>query len=119
MTSNNHIVIGLGGTGGRIIRELRKLVARDGAAAAGADLEYWYVDSDAELMQPDDASWRLLGRLQQLRPAQQLLLHGDRLPPCFEGEGVPPSRVEHIVHLVRERLAATELAGSLEQRKDL
>lgn len=63
----NHIVIGLGGTGGKVLRELRKDIFRrhGGAAVPGIRMQYLYVDSSrADLDNTTD--WKVLGRSVQL-----------------------------------------------------
>lgn len=77
----NHLIIGLGGTGGRVIRAFRKQVCLefgvpDPVAAGKARVRYFYVDSDADLMKPENPSWRVLGRSVQLGAGSQLLITG-------------------------------------------
>lgn len=73
---NNHLIIGLGGTGGKIIREVRRTIASDPGSGNAVNFEYLYVDTSAELMKPDDPTWRVLGRSTQLAQSQQLLIKG-------------------------------------------
>lgn len=77
----NHVIIGLGGTGGKAIRAFRKLVytefRRD--APAGVDIGYLYVDSSKEMMAQDDPSWKVLGTSVQLPVGSQLLITGEDL----------------------------------------
>ncbi|HAE46004.1 MAG: hypothetical protein CMO30_20605 [Tistrella sp.] len=70
----NHFVIGIGGTGGRVIRSLRKRIFQDfgGHRIPDIGLEYLYVDSSDEMMSLDDRSWEVLGTNVQLPPASQL-----------------------------------------------
>lgn len=72
----NHLVIGLGGTGGKIIRSLRKTLYQEthGKAGAEAGIGYLYVDSSSEMMALDDPSWKILGTSVQLSKASQLLI---------------------------------------------
>ena len=74
----NHLVIGLGGTGGRIIRAFRKKIYEDFRTEDpdGVNLRYLYIDSSDELMKQDDPSWKVLGRSVQLREGNQILLKG-------------------------------------------
>jgi len=54
--SHNNLIIGLGGTGGRVLKELRKrLYDEQGGIPAGTG--FMYIDSDGELMRPNDPSW--------------------------------------------------------------
>jgi hypothetical protein len=98
---SNHLIIGLGGTGGKVIREIRKAIYRDwrpttvgeprnGEAVTGIDkvaqatppglkVEYLYVDSSQEHMGPEDAEWKILGENIQLSPDGQCYLQGSDL----------------------------------------
>lgn len=72
----NHLIVGLGGTGGKIIRALRKTIYQEFRQqnADGANLAYLYVDSSNEMMGIDDASWKILGTSVQLNKRSQLLI---------------------------------------------
>lgn len=72
----NHVIVGLGGTGGKVIRALRKLIFQEfrSEEPEGVPLGWLYVDSSDELMAPDDASWKTLGVSVQLPAASQLLI---------------------------------------------
>lgn len=75
---SNHLIIGLGGTGGRILRALRKTMYTEHREQPKGDihLEYLYVDSDERLMTLDDPSWKVLGHSVQLGMNQQLRIKG-------------------------------------------
>lgn len=80
MTStNNHLIIGLGGTGGKVIREFRKLYEREGQINEDIKYEFLYVDTNPEFMQHGDPSWKVLGKSVQLDQAQQLLIESANL----------------------------------------
>lgn len=72
----NHLVIGLGGTGGKIIRALRKIQhqERQSNPSATDGIAYLYVDSSDEMMGIDDPSWKILGTSVQLSKGSQLLI---------------------------------------------
>lgn len=97
---SNHLIIGLGGTGGKVIRNIRKAIYRDwrpSASEVGADpsnqgidkvaqatppglkLDYLFVDSSKEHMGFDDPDWKVLGENLQLDPAGQCHLVGSDL----------------------------------------
>ena len=82
----NHLVIGLGGTGGKIIRALRKAVYQEFRKdhPDGADIGYVYVDSSNEMMALDDPSWKTLGVSVQLPKASQLLITDANLKARLE-----------------------------------
>lgn len=74
----NHLIIGLGGTGGSVLRALRKRIYeefRSNDPAGSANIEYLYVDSSlADLNNEED--WQTLGVSVQLSPAQRLSING-------------------------------------------
>lgn len=74
----NHLIIGLGGTGGSILRALRKRIYeefRSNEPEGQANIEYLYVDSSlADLNNESD--WQTLGTSVQLAPAQRLSING-------------------------------------------
>ena len=52
----NTLFIGLGGTGGRVLKKLRKRLF-DELGENPAGIGFIYIDSDEELMRPNDPSW--------------------------------------------------------------
>lgn len=76
---NNHLIIGLGGTGGKVIREYRKLYEREGQINEDIKYEFLYVDTNGEFMQHGDPNWKVLGKSVQLDQAQQLLIESANL----------------------------------------
>ena len=82
----NHVIIGLGGTGGKVIRALRKLIYAEfrQEAPSGVDLAFLYVDSSKEMMAADDPSWKVLGTSVQLPVGSQLLITGEDLSARLE-----------------------------------
>lgn len=75
---SNHLIIGLGGSGGKIIRALRKTIYQEFRSnkADGVNMEYLYIDSSSEMMNLDDSTWKILGKSVQLAKNQQLLIKG-------------------------------------------
>lgn len=82
----NHLIIGLGGTGGKIIRSFRKAIfqAFRNEEADGVNLGYLYVDSSSEMMALDDPSWKILGTSVQLNKRSQLLIQEANLSSRLE-----------------------------------
>lgn len=76
---DNHLIIGLGGTGGKVIREFRKLHERENQINEAIRYEFLYVDTNAEFMQHGDPSWKVLGKSVQLDQSQQLLIESANL----------------------------------------
>jgi len=94
--SANHLIVGLGGTGGKIIRSFRKTIYQEFRKENpdGVNVGYLYVDSSKEMMDMDDPSWKILGVSVQLNKKSQLLLQGEdlgrRLENLNEFPGIKP-----------------------------
>lgn len=74
----NHLIIGLGGTGGKVLRELRKRVYeefRGNAPGNGVFLDYVYVDSSPSDLE-DRTGWSVLGKSVHLGTAQKVNING-------------------------------------------
>lgn len=84
--TTNHLIIGLGGTGGKIIRAFRKTLFQEfrGRRPEKVKLDFLYVDSSPEMMGLDDPTWKILGTSVQLDQAQQLLIQEANLVTRFE-----------------------------------
>lgn len=100
---SNHLIIGLGGTGGKVIRSIRKAIYRDwreptgpqktpsrgndkvaAATPPGVKIDYLYLDSSDEHMSFDDDEWKVLGENLQLDPASQMELQGTNVGTIFK-----------------------------------
>ncbi|MCA0325793.1 MAG: hypothetical protein LCH89_09350 [Proteobacteria bacterium] len=82
--SNNHLIIGLGGTGGKVIREFRKLYARETQVKDDVLYEFLYADTNDEFMRHDDQAWKVLGKSVQLDQGQQLFIDRANLAAVVE-----------------------------------
>lgn len=63
--SPNHILIGLGGTGGKVIKAIRKRIYQEFPNDEERDklsIGFLYVDSTREIMTPGDPSFRVMGK---------------------------------------------------------
>ena len=61
----NHILVGLGGTGGKVLKAIRKRIYQEfpnDEDRVKIPIGYVYVDSTREMMVPGDASFRVLGK---------------------------------------------------------
>ena len=89
---NNHLVIGLGGTGGKILRSFRKMIYQNFRAEdpPTINVRYLYVDSSDEMMAHDDPSWRILGQSVQLKKTSQLKISGLNLSSVLDNIGSYP-----------------------------
>jgi len=92
MPNTNHLLIGLGGTGGKVLRSLRKTIYQNfrDEQPKGANVRYLYVDSSDEMMKHDDPSWRILGQSVQLPLSSQLLISGLNLTSVLDNIGSYP-----------------------------
>ncbi len=74
----NHLIIGLGGTGGGVLREFRKRVFQEFRSEEpdnGIHLEYLYVDSSNDDLNSREG-WKIMGRSVHLKEAQKVSVHG-------------------------------------------
>ncbi len=115
----NHLIIGLGGTGGKIIRSFRKEIYQEYRKEKPDDvfIEYLYVDSSNEFMREDDPTWKILGTSIQLGKNNQCLIEGTALQSVLDNiddhPGVKPwigSR-EQWKDILTQMKAATVLGG--------
>jgi len=107
-TNSNHLIVGLGGTGGKAIRAFRRAIYEEyrkkepviyRREESGKVLElphkiklgYLYVDSDAALMEPNHPSWKVPGDTLQLGKSSQLLIKGANLTSVLENLGAYPN----------------------------
>jgi hypothetical protein len=60
----NHLIIGLGGTGGKVLKAFRKRLFSEYSEQERAKLSigFVYVDSTTEMMNPDDVTFRVHGK---------------------------------------------------------
>ena len=75
---SNHLIIGLGGTGGKVLREFRKRVYeefRSNEPGGGVFLDYIYVDSSPADLN-DRTGWKVLGKSVHLGEAQKVNING-------------------------------------------
>jgi hypothetical protein len=73
----NHLIIGLGGTGGSIVREIRKRIYEEFRTntPSQVNLEYLYVDSSPADLN-DHSTWKTMGGSVHLTDAQKVSIHG-------------------------------------------
>lgn len=76
--AKNHLIIGLGGTGGKILCELRKRVYEElktDDVTAPIYLDYLYVDSSPSDLN-DKSKWKIMGHSVHLKDTQKVSIHG-------------------------------------------
>ncbi len=75
----NHLIIGLGGTGGSIVRELRKRIYEEydsNTPDGNITVDYIYMDSDENDLNDKDNKWNYLGNSVILPPSSRINIHG-------------------------------------------
>ena len=75
---SSHLIIGLGGTGGKIIRELRKRIYQEFRSTEpgnGVHIDYVYVDSSLDDLN-NRSEWKVLGKSVHLGEAQKVDING-------------------------------------------
>jgi hypothetical protein len=89
----NHLLIGLGGTGGRVLRSFRKLVyqAFREKMPDGLTIDYLFVDSDPKSFRDDDPSWTVLGRSVALPRRSQLSIQQANLRAVIDNLASHPN----------------------------
>ena len=78
----NHLLIGLGGTGGSVLRHVRKLVylaSRD-TGASELPVDYMFVDSDPKSFNDEDPTWTVLGKSLVLSERNRVRIMQSDLP---------------------------------------
>lgn len=85
--SNNHLIVGLGGTGGKVIRALRKIVKThtdaNGNSPSEANFEYAYLDTSDGLLKETD-QWTVLGQDCSLARAQTGIYAASGVRPILQ-----------------------------------
>ena len=74
----NHLLIGLGGTGGKVLREFRKKVYEEfhsNEPTNGTCINYLYVDSSEDDLNSREG-WKVMGKYVHLKEAQKVSIHG-------------------------------------------
>ncbi len=120
----NHLIIGLGGTGGKVLREFRKRVYeefRSNEPEGNVHLDYLYVDSSPADLN-DRTGWKALGKAVHLSEAQKVSIHGINAS-MFQNLQMYPGINSFLntndIKLVTERLGPLVTSGIGGQRRRL
>lgn len=83
--NENHILVGLGGTGGKVLKAFRKRLFQEYSSEERAKLSigYVYVDSTREMMQPNDITFRVLGQDASFGESEFVYVRGVELNSVF------------------------------------
>lgn len=81
----NHILVGLGGTGGKVLKAFKKRLYQEFSPGERAKLPigFVYVDSTDEMMRPDDKTWYVLGENAQFDNNEYVFIKGISLDQVF------------------------------------
>jgi hypothetical protein len=83
----NHLIIGLGGSGGKIIRHIRKTIERNkdsqGASSTEARFEFLYVDTSTDEIDKKE-EWKVLGKDIDLARSQYLINTASSVRPVLD-----------------------------------
>lgn len=81
----NHILVGLGGSGGKVLKAFRKRLFQEFSPEERAKLPigFVYVDSTDEMMRPGDKTWYVLGENAQFNPSEFVFIRGIALDQVF------------------------------------
>ncbi|GAB3749341.1 tubulin-like doman-containing protein [Spirosoma pomorum] len=107
----NHLLIGLGGTGGKVIRAFRKTIYQEFRKTKpdNAHLGYLYVDSSDELMGLEDPTWKILGKSVQLGENSKVRIKGQNLRPVLNSVDQYPG----IQPWIGDRAVWNDVLGSI------
>lgn len=116
--SNSHLIVGLGGNGGKIIRELRKIVhaGRDEKSGLDVRFDYLYLDtSEDELSKKEE--WKVLGTDVSLENSQYLTFHASGVRPVLGDPGAYPGMQGWIEPRAVFDFVNATTAGAAQKRK--
>lgn len=120
----SHLFIGLGGTGGKVLRELRKRVFeefRSNEPGHDVYVDYIYVDSSDDDLN-DRTGWSVLGKSVHLGEAQKVSIHGISAS-MFQNINMYPGLRAFLnaqdLRLVQEKMGPLVSAGIGGQRRRL
>lgn len=118
--SNNHLIIGLGGTGGKVIRQLRKTIERSKDAAGNspseARFEFLYMDTSKDELDKKE-EWKVLGKEIDLAPSQRLISTVSSVRPVLSDPDSFPGLKDWIEPRSVFDLFMATTAGASQRRK--
>lgn len=114
---SSHLIIGLGGTGGKIIRELRKRIYqefRNTEPGNGVHIDYVYVDSSLDDLN-NRSDWKVLGKSVHLGEAQKVDINGINasvLDNINQYPGLRAFMTDDDIRMIRSDRQMGEIIGS-------
>lgn len=117
---HNHLIIGLGGSGGKIIRNLRKTIERNldaqGNSPSEARFEYLYVDTSSDEIDKHD-EWKVLGKEIDLARSQYLINTASNVRPVLEDPASFPGLRDWVEPKSIFDFVKPGIAGAAQRRK--
>ncbi len=117
--SNNNLIIGLGGTGGKVIREIRKLFVSNGVfnyEQNDARFDFLYVDTSTDELDKENL-WSVLGRDIQLERSQIIVNKSGAVRPVLEDPASYPGLKDWIKPTSVFDFVSPTTAGAAQKRK--
>ncbi|PXW29636.1 tubulin-like doman-containing protein [Paraburkholderia caballeronis] len=115
----NHLIVGLGGSGGKIIRHLRKTIERNHAQSSGrpsARFEYLYVDTSTDELDRHD-EWKVLGKDVALDRSQYIVNQAGSVRPVLDDPTSFPGLRDWIEPKSIFDFVTPSTAGAAQRRK--
>ncbi|MEX3967396.1 tubulin-like doman-containing protein [Paraburkholderia sp. EG286B] len=117
---HNHLIIGLGGSGGKIIRNLRKTIERNrdaqGNSPSDACFEYLYVDTSTDELDKHD-EWKVLGKDIDLARSQYVVNTASSVRPVLDDPESFPGLRDWIEPRSIFGFVKPGIAGAAQRRK--
>jgi hypothetical protein len=118
--SNNHLIIGIGGTGGKIIRQIRKTIERNkdaqGRSASDARFEYLYIDTSSDELDKKE-EWKVLGKEIDLARSQYLINTASNVRPVLDDPDSFPGLKDWVEPRNVFDFVKPGIAGAAQRRK--
>lgn len=118
--SNNHLIIGLGGSGGKIIRQIRKTIERNKDAQdphrSAARFGYLYIDTSTDELDKKE-EWKVLGKDVGLNRSEYLINTASNVRPVLDDPASFPGLKDWIEPRSIFDFVKPGIAGAAQRRK--
>lgn len=116
--TNNHLIIGLGGSGGKIIRHIRKTIERNKEAQenSSARFGYLYIDTSHDELEKKD-EWKVLGKEVDLNRSEYLINTASNVRPALDDPDSFPGLKQWIEPRGIFDFVKASTAGAAQRRK--
>lgn len=118
--SNNHLIIGLGGSGGKIIRQIRKTIERNKDAQdpqrSPARFGYLYIDTSTDELDKKE-EWKVLGKDVGLNRSEYLINTASNVRPVLDDPASFPGLKDWIEPRSIFDFVKPGIAGAAQRRK--